>query len=152
MKNFRACWHYLLIAVCIISCKSKSAKTEVVDQQSVGDSTYHRCYSSFINRDTVSLNALIYGDSIKGSLGYKLYEKDQNNGTLLGRMYGDTIRALYTFVSEGVESTRQVIFLQRDSLLVEGVGDLKEENGRVVFDNVNKVEFGGIVLVQSDCK
>ena len=66
--------------------------------------------------------------------------------------YGDTLRALYTFMSEGVESTRQVIFLKQDSLLIEGIGDLKEENGRVVFDNVNSVEFEGIVLVQSDCK
>lgn len=143
----------LFVSTLLVSCNSNPTQNTGIDtKKSESDTTYNICYSSFVKKDTVLLNALMYGDSIKGSLGYKLYEKDRNNGTILGRMYGDTLRALYTFMSEGVESTRQVIFLKHDSLLIEGVGDLKEENGRVIFDNVNSVEFEGIVLVQSDCK
>lgn len=155
MKKLPISFFYtaLVMGGLFVSCNSNPTKNTGIDtKKSESDTTYNICYSSFVKKDTVLLNALMYGDSIKGSLGYKLYEKDRNNGTILGRMYGDTLRALYTFMSEGVESSRQVIFLKQDSLLIEGVGDLKEENGRVIFDNVNSVEFEGIVLVESDCK
>jgi len=119
---------------------------------SSGDSTFNVCYSSIIKKDTVLLNALMTGDSIKGSLGYKLYEKDQNNGIILGKMHGDTMRVNYTFMSEGKESVREVVFLKKDTLLVEGYGDVREDGGKMVFSNINSVKFDGLVLVKVPCK
>ena len=98
------------------------------------------------------LNALMTGDSITGSLGYKLYEKDQANGSILGKMYGDTLRATYTFVSEGMESTREVIFLKKDTLLIEGLGNVKDTNGKVVFEDAKNVKFNGMALHAVPCK
>lgn len=137
----------------ITACNQSPTQNSAVEMKtSETDSTYNVCYSSVVKKDTVLLNALMTGDSITGSLGYKLYEKDQNNGTILGKVYGDTIRAAYTFMSEGRESVREVVFLKKDSLLVEGYGKVKEENGRMVFDNINTVKFDGLVLQRVPCK
>lgn len=135
------------------ACNSSPTQNSGINtRKSAEDSTYSICFSSFAKSDTVLLNALQFGDSIQGSLGYKLYEKDQNNGSIVGKMEGDTLRALYTFMSEGVQSTREIAFLKKDSLLIEGTGNLKEEKGRVLFEDINKVKFDGIVLVKSPCK
>ena len=147
----------LIISTCalafLISCNANPTQNSAINtKKSPSDSTFNICYSSVVKKDTVLLNALMTGDSITGSLGYKLYEKDQNNGSIVGKMYGDTIRAMYTFVSEGTESVREVIFLKKDTLLVEGIGNLKDTNGKVVFENAKNVKFDGIVLQAVPCK
>jgi hypothetical protein len=135
------------------SCNwSPTQNSAVNTKKSDSDSTFNICYSSVVKKDTVLLNALIDGDSIRGSLGYKLYEKDQNNGSILGTMRGDTLRAMYTFISEGAESVREVIFLKKDTLLIEGYGALKDDKGKVVFENTKNVKFSGLVLQQVPCK
>jgi len=139
----------LLLGSCNWSPTQNSA---INTKKSSSDSTFNICYSSVVKKDTVLLNALVYGDSIRGSLGYKLYEKDQNNGSILGTMQGDTLRAMYTFVSEGSESVREVVFLKKDTLLVEGYGELKDDKGKVVFEDIKNIKFSGIVLQKVPCK
>jgi len=139
--------------LCLLGCNQSPTQNSAVNMKtSSGDSTFNVCYSSIIKKDTVLLNALMTGDSIKGSLGYKLYEKDQNNGIILGKMHGDTMRVNYTFMSEGKESVREVVFLKKDTLLVEGYGDVREDGGKMVFSNINSVKFDGLVLVKVPCK
>ena len=135
------------------ACNHSPTENSAVNMKtSKKDSTFNICYSSIVKKDTVLLNALMSGDSITGSLGYKLYEKDQNNGSILGKMSGDTIKARYTFMSEGKESIREIIFLRKDTLLIEGLGNLKEENGKVIFENIKDVKFNGLVLSKVPCK
>ncbi len=137
----------------LMACNLNPTQNAAVDTYSgPTDSTYNICYESIMDRDSVFFNALIYGDSIKGSLGYKLYEKDQNNGSVLGTIHGDTIRALYTFMSEGQESTREIIFLQEDKQLVEGYGTMEERNGRTMFKHNIAFRFDGIRLKEVNCK
>ena len=154
MKTIRFSSAFLLAAASIIyGCNSGPTENSAINTKtSEKDSTFNVCYSSIVKKDTVLLNALMTGDSITGSLGYKLYEKDQNNGSILGKMYGDTLKAMYTFMSEGKESIREVIFIKQDSLLVEGSGELKEMNGKVVFDNSRDIKFDGLVLAKVPCK
>lgn len=139
--------------VSISACNQSPTQNSAVNMKtSPGDTTFSLCYSSTVKKDTVRLNALMTGDSIKGSLGYKLYEKDQNNGNILGKMYGDTIRAIYTFMSEGKESVREVAFLKKGTSLVEGYGNVREEGGKMVFEDFEQLKFNGIVLVKVPCK
>jgi hypothetical protein len=141
------------IAIFAIACNSNPTQNTALDtKRSEKDSTFNICFSSVVKKDTVLLNAHMSGDSVTGSLGYKLYEKDQNNGSLLGKMHGDTLRGMYTFMSEGKESVREVMFIRRDSLLIEGYGPLKEAGEKTVFENPEKVEFNGIVLAKVPCK
>ncbi|WP_159471504.1 hypothetical protein [Dyadobacter sp. 3J3] len=116
------------------------------------DSTFNICYSSIVKKDTVLLNALMFGDSVKGSLGYKLYEKDHTNGSLLGKMYGDTLKAICTFMVKGSESTQEVIFLRKDSLFLEGITTRKNQNGKIIFTDLEKLHFDGLVLKHVPCK
>ena len=151
-KNYKLALIAFLMTL-IISCNSSPTQNSAINiKRSETDSTFNICYSSVVKKDTVLLNALMFGDSIKGSLGYKLYEKDQNNGSVLGKMYGDTLRMMYTYISEGTESIREVVFLKKDTLLIEGFGDLKKTNEKVIFEDIQKVKFNGLVLQKVPCK
>jgi hypothetical protein len=57
------------------------------------------CYESINNKDTVLLSLFSESEVITGSLIYNYYEKDKNKGTLIGKMYGDTLFANYIFMS-----------------------------------------------------
>ncbi|MBE9461686.1 hypothetical protein IEE83_07310 [Dyadobacter sp. UP-52] len=148
---------YILFFSCAImlmfACNSGPTQHSAVNMKtSDKDSTFNICYSSVVKKDTVLLNALMFGDSVKGSLGYKLYEKDHSNGSLLGKMYGDTLKATCTFMVKGSESIQEVIFLKKDSLFVEGLANRKTENGKIVFADSEKLHFDGIILKQVPCK
>ena len=92
------------------------------------------CYAFASATDTVELKLLIQTDrSVSGELHYKLSGKDGNHGSIQGMMNGDTILADYKFMSEGTESTRQVVFLKSDSILTEGYGPVEEVNGKMQF-------------------
>lgn len=143
----------MAVAIFMAACNSNPTQNTALDtKRSDEDSTFNICYSSIVKKDTVLLNAHMSGDSVTGSLGYKLYEKDQNNGSILGKMYGDTLRGMYTFMSEGKESVREVAFIKKDSLLVEGYGALEEKNWKTVFKDPQQLKFDGIVLQKAPCK
>jgi hypothetical protein len=83
---------------------------------------------------------------------YDFYEKDSNNGEFNGLIHGDTLLADYKFMSEGKLSTRQVIFLLKDSVAIEGYGDMEEKEGKMVFKNTSDITFGkGLLLNKADC-
>ncbi|GAB2818382.1 hypothetical protein [Ferruginibacter profundus] len=55
-------------------------------------------------------------------------------------------------MSEGKTSTRQVIFLIKDSIATEGYGAMEEKNGAMVFKNTGAVVFEkGIRLKKIAC-
>lgn len=137
----------------VISCNSGPTDNTGLDMKtSAKDSVFNLCYTSFAKKDTVLLKALMYGDSIKGSLGYKLYEKEQQNGLVMGKMHGDTLRALYTFMAGDSEFINEVVFIRKDTLLIEGTGDRVLKKGQFVFKNKNNLRYDGIVLIKDDCK
>jgi len=111
------------------------------------------CYAYTTNKDTVILQISVSDTLVSGTLEYKLYEKDRNKGTIRGSMKGDTLYADYVFSSEGMVSTREVVFLKKDSMLTEGYGERDEINGRLVFKNKTQLDFSGILILQKvDCK
>jgi len=82
-----------------------------------------------------------------------LYEKDSNKGKLEGKLYGDTLIADYKFISEGIESIRQVAFLIKDSMAIEGYADIEQKDGKTVFKNLKSLDFKhGLSLTKIDCK
>lgn len=110
------------------------------------------CYSSTTGKDTVLLKVEVFEKAVTGNILYKLYEKDSNSGNFEGQIKGDTLLADYTFMSEGTQSIRQVIFLLRDSIAVEGYGVMEDKNGKMVFKNTGAVQFGkGIKLQKTVC-
>ncbi|WP_157486732.1 hypothetical protein [Dyadobacter alkalitolerans] len=142
-----------LAFIFLTSCNSgPTENTGLNKKTSDSDSVFNFCYASFVKKDTVLLNALVYGDSIKGSLGYKLYEKHQDNGLLMGTMHGDTIWGLYTFMSSDSEYVNEVTFLRKDTLLIEGRGKRTFKDGKFAFKDRSKVQYSGVALAKTDCR
>ncbi|MCF2503051.1 hypothetical protein L0663_06675 [Dyadobacter sp. CY107] len=144
---------YLLIAAaCILaSCaKKESESTTVVESDAQPGS---ECYAYTTEKDSAFLHIEVTADSIvTGDLEYNLFEKDQNRGKIDGQIHGDTLLANYKFMSEGVESTREVAFLKKDGNWVEGFGPVGEKNGAMLFSDRSKLDFAkGLVFKTAAC-
>ena len=110
------------------------------------------CYASVTAADSATLRLVNTNGDITGELTYNYYEKDDNRGTIMGQMHGDTLLADYTFMSEGTESVRQVAFLKKGEGFVEGYGDAEEREGKMIFTNTAALDFGqGSVFEKTPC-
>jgi hypothetical protein len=144
----------------LVSCKKEKEKeVEVVpvtqEKIAVEESISEECYSGTVKKDTISMNLMVKGNQLtSGKLRYNFYEKDKNEGTLVGELKGDTLLADYTFISEGVLSVRQVAFLKKGNTYVEGYGDVVDDNkGKVTFKDTKQLKFDGkTVLSKVECK
>jgi hypothetical protein len=110
------------------------------------------CYAYIKNGSTIFLEIFSSEEVISGNLTYHLSGKDKNIGTIDGRQNGDTLIADYTFISEGIESVRQVAFLVNDSVLLEGFGEVTTEGNRSKFKELNSLSFSSAMpLSKSTC-
>ncbi|WP_293786089.1 hypothetical protein [uncultured Pedobacter sp.] len=146
-------------ALLMSSCQGGTAKktqakidsTIVANAAVTTDSV--QCYQYIKNRDTATLSLKTADQKFTGTLGYNLYEKDKNAGTIAGVIKGDTIIANYTFQSEGKTSVREVAFLKKGDQLAEGFGDVQEVNGQTKFKDLSKLKFDGSMTFEKiDCK
>ena len=112
-----------------------------------------QCYTSRLNGNIVAISFNVNShQEVNGKLSYNITGKDKNEGTLIGNMKGDTLIADYTFMSEGVSSVREVVFLQKDGTLIEGYGDVVDANNKVTFKDKKKLKFDAKnTLTKSDC-
>lgn len=106
-----------------------------------------------VGQDSVFLSIQTQSGQSSGELMYQFHEKDHNKGRVEGQLIGDTLLLLdYIFMSEGMESQRQVAYFLRDGNLVEGYGELEEQEGKIRFRNVDELSFGdGFILQKADC-
>lgn len=131
--------------------EEKVNSTALVDSIQIADNQY--CYENAGNGDSVRLQIDQVGMDVSGELLYAIRGKDRNEGTVQGEWLGDTLLVDYLFQSEGSLSSRQLVFLKKDSLLIEGYGASEEKDGKLKFINRAELKFGsGIQLKQSDCK
>ncbi len=66
-----------------------------------------------------------------------------------GSMKGDTLFAAYTFMSEGTESIREVVFLKTANDFVEGYGDVEEKNDKMIFKNKSGLNFNNNLILKN---
>ena len=149
----------IVILSVFISCKKETTlpppqiypnppkEAEIVEP--AGD----QCYTSRLNGSIVALSFNVNShQEVNGKLSYNITGKDKNEGTIIGNMKGDTLIADYTFMSEGVSSVREVVFLQKDGTLIEGYGDVVDANNKVTFKDKKKLKFDAKnTLTKSDC-
>ncbi|MCE7058920.1 lipocalin family protein [Dyadobacter sp. CY343] len=107
----------------------------------IADFETHDCFVYTAAKDSAFLHIEVEGQKVTGELFYAFYEKDKNKGKLEGEMRGDTLLGQYKFMSEGSESTREVVFLKNGSGWVEGFGDIKQKRGVTVFKDRSKLNF-----------
>ncbi|QDW26165.1 hypothetical protein FFJ24_015620 [Pedobacter sp. KBS0701] len=145
----------LLMAACqggtAKKTQAKIDSTIVTNAETATDSV--QCYQYIKNRDTATLSLKSENNKVTGTLGYNLYEKDKNAGTIAGIVKGDTIVANYTFQSEGQTSVREVAFLKQGAQLIEGFGDVQEVKGETRYKDISKLKFdGSMAFGKIDCK
>lgn len=99
------------------------------------------CYQMIMKRDTATLKIDLADSTITGQLNYYFFEKDRNSGSIIGVIRNGYIYADYQFMSEGVMSVREVVFKIVDDSLVQGFGDLKEQNGKLVFTDKDALQY-----------
>lgn len=135
----------------LISCNSQQEEknsNEKTDQQQT-----ETCYLYINNNDTVTLSTVQEGKTVTGDLAYNLYEKDKNTGTIRGEMKGDLLIADYTFMSEGMKSTAQVVFKKTGNTLVQGYGEVVNQGSSVTFKNIDSLNYtNSILLKETNCE
>ena len=110
------------------------------------------CYEFSQNNSKVLAHLEVVQDSVKGRLRYDFYEKDDNDGEFAGTLRGDTLIGMYTFLSEGQLSKREVAFLWQENRLLEGYGNPQFDNGIQRFEATDKLTFGqGVILTKTEC-
>ena len=144
----------VVLFVCLITILSACNNTTPTAQENTPDPNAKNttCYYSVQGKDSAYLKLVSMGTSVAGILNYIPYEKDKNTGTISGELHGDTIIADYKFMSEGMESVRQVVLLKRGHTLVEGFGDVEDKNGKMVYKDISKLSFSGMVLTEGECE
>lgn len=144
-----------LVSSAFFSCKKVdvSVTKKVTEEKEISiNNSLTECYEYIKNKDTIKAQIVINDTIVSGDLNYKLFQKDKNTGKIAGTLSGDTIFADYTFMSEGIESVRQVAFLRKNKTLVEGYGESKEIKGKSVFQDTKKLNFtSSLVLTEVTC-
>jgi len=139
MKTF----NILILAALLASCNNQVKESETSSSTITikDEPSTTNCYLYAGAADTVSLNLTHLGDSVTGSLIYKFKEKDKNTGTINGRMNGNILIAEYTFLSEGIQSCRQVAFKLEGDKFIEGYGESYSRNDRFFFKYPDSLNF-----------
>ena len=151
MKKF-----IILSSLCLLffSCNKKQEKSEETIPTETQEIMIPKsnCFASLSDKDSIWLKIEVFPNVATGILKYQLSEKDRNTGTLEGVFEGNKLYANYTFISEGVESVREVAFMINDDTAIEGFGEMEEVNGKMVFKDKTKIDFSkGIKFTQINC-
>ena len=154
MKNI-----FLFVVILLFGCNGNSDKTtknpegqSQVKQPLTEDSSIV-CYILENEKDTVSLKMMVDKNQVSGDLLIHYFEKDRNAGTIKGEMKGDTLFATYTFMSEGIKSNRDVVFLKKDDELMQGYAGINPAKGEPDFTDHSAIKFDHkFVLKKSDCQ
>jgi len=151
----------LFISIFLFACKSevpeKPEEASVEKQEIAAPKTESiqkiECYTYLENKDTIYMALRIKDDSIvEGDLSYSLFEKDQNKGSIRGRISNDSLFASYQYSSEGKDSEREVFFLKNPDGFVEGFTETEESNGKTSFSNKDFKLNDRYTLQRTDCR
>lgn len=145
----KATYFFILLGL-LASCdtQQKETKKQADPQTDTKANSRVNCYQYANQFDTVTLKLIRIGENITGTLVYQFKEKDSNKGTIQGSMKKDLLLADYTFMSEGIQSTRQVAFKLTGNTFIEGYGESLDENGTMKFKNIDSLNFSSSIKLQ----
>ncbi len=144
------------LALATVSCKTNKEEPLEQDEQTVSNdattvSTLETgCYTFKRAGTLINFEITKNQNPVEGTLMYAISGKDKNTGAFRGKLVDDKLVGMYTFMSEGVQSERQVAFLLKGKRLVEGDGQLNDEGNR--FNDLNTVSYSSETpLNKADC-
>lgn len=145
-----------LIALTMANCKNNKESKGLVEEtkpvvtEKPASLLQTGCYTYNADNNSINFEITSVGEEITGALTYALDGKDTNTGTFKGQLSGNKLVGIYTFGSEGVESTREVAFMIKDDQLIEGYGELNESGN--AFKDKNSISYTSTMpLTKTDC-
>ncbi|RYZ45047.1 MAG: hypothetical protein EOP49_25985 [Sphingobacteriales bacterium] len=146
-----------VLMITMVSCvddnKGKAADEQPAaatpDTNQTPEQGLKQCYASLTTNDTVVLSFVVADTMVTGDLLYQFNEKDRNTGSIKGVLKGDTLIADYSFMSEGIKSVRQVVFLKQGDEMIEGFGYVAEDKGRMFYKDLKTLTFDKSVILKS---
>ncbi|RSC95914.1 hypothetical protein [Tenacibaculum singaporense] len=145
-----------LVTTLAISCKKKESKNDVTKEskevvvQTPTTLVQIGCYEYNKDGNQILFEITEINNTVEGTINYVLAEKDANTGAFSGTLTDDKLIGIYTFSSEGTESTREVAFMVKDNQLIEGFGELNETGD--AFKNKNNISYTSTMpLTKTDC-
>lgn len=151
MRNFLLLFGLGFFVFSCSTIRSKSDKNTSEETQKIMI-PQSNCFAFLTDQDSIWLKVEVFPNVVTGVLKYQLSGKDKNEGTLEGKLEGNILYADYTFSSEGKKSVREVAFLLKNDMAMEGFGAIEEKNGKFVFKNRSNIDFTkGIKYVQVNC-
>lgn len=134
----------------IFACKKEPKPIVPPKPVAVEAPVSHECYRGILDKDTITMILELRGNEVtSGQLHYNFFEKDDNQGELTGLIVGDTLKAAYTFMSEGAATVREVAFLKKGKNYLEGYGEVIDDNhGNVSFKDTKKLRFDGKLVLK----
>lgn len=141
---------FLLVSIILLmlpACKSKPQDTRV-EEDILPE---HTCYLAVLGQDSIAMKIAFHDEAVDGELHYNFFEKDKSHGTINGMLKGDTLFANYSFMAEGVNSSREVVFLKTGQGWVEGYGEMDSTGTK--FKNLAALDFSGkTILKETNCQ
>lgn len=141
----------IIVLYLLVSCTNNTDNTKSNNGGSKPSSPLD-CYRYSNSRDTITLKLVHVGESITGTLAYKMPQRNTAKGTIQGYMQRDLLVATFTPFMDSM-TPRQIVFKLVGNYFIEGVGETQEENGKISFTNQNELHFiEEIKLTKFDCQ
>ena len=143
----------IALSLAIFASCTTEKKQDSTTQTEVKINQPETCYQHSKDSSTIKLNITINDNIATGDLIFDYYQKDRSAGKFKGELKSDTLFADYTFVSEGIESVREVVFIKTDNGWVEGYGEIDDKDGKVMFKDRSKISFdNNVILKETACQ
>lgn len=142
---------FLLGASLLTACGEKQAQ-QATDNTAVNQtsSSAATCYSRLDNQDLTVVQLTQDRDKVSGYYAWEPYEKDGAHGSFEGINKDGMITADHTYMIEGSIQTDEVYFKLDGDKLLEGVGEMMDENGKMVAKSIDALQFTE-ALDKTDC-
>lgn len=117
------------------------------------DSKYEYCYEGATDRDSQKVSFNLDGETVAGVMEAHYFEREPASGKLKGYLRNDTLYGEFIYEEGGATVYRQILFLQQKEGLIEGFGEWVEVDGKVVYGNVDELEFEHpLMLARTNCR
>ncbi|MEB4592856.1 hypothetical protein VSS37_17895 [Candidatus Thiothrix sp. Deng01] len=137
-----------LLAACDDSKTEQPAASAPPDKEEASART--RCFSMLEGKDLTAIQIQQDGNAISGYYAWEPSEKDGSHGVLNGEISDGLIKASHTYMIEGTIQTEETYFKLESDRLLQGSGELVEDNGVMVVKDPASLQFTD-VLKETDC-
>ena len=127
----------LLLATIVMACNNNQENTSSADSASTLSNNNSSpkqetelCFQRTANQDTSTIHLVFESDRVSGVFNHIPYEKDSRKGTLSGTRNGDKIKAVWSFMQEGMNDTLSVEFKVSENELYQKTFGIDQQTGR----------------------